>query len=238
MTDVPSTPYGSAHCSKIIEDLVESSKNLAADARFQSASELMLLAAAMLKAYAGDRVSLASADVDALALSLAQLDATQNGWPLSPDVDLDSLEGGATYRMFVRALLIHLASSGMSAGWKAPENNPSVEPGEESYFYVAVRRKHSGQVFVFPALYCNGIRLEDDEPVSASGPNWEMRVLNDDIVQAFGWFHIVSGEEDDEDGFYRPICGPGDVVVGWHERPAFSEPEPRPLLRAKRTTTH
>lgn len=237
MTAIPTSP-GSARSEQIVEALIEASKDLAAESRFQSASELMLLAAAMLKAYAGDRVSLASADVDALALSLAQLDATQNGWPLAPDVSLDSLEGGATYRIFVRALLIHLASSGMSAGWKAPEDNPSVEPGEESCFYVAVRRQHNDQVFVFPALFCNGTRLEDHRPVSTNGPHWEMRAIDDETVQAFGWFHIVTGDEDDDGGFYRPICGAGDVVVGWHERPAYRALDIGPTVRVKGAMTH
>lgn len=91
--------------------------------------------------------------------------------------------------------------------WQDPNAAPSLAPGGEGYFIVAVRRAHDGNVWTFPATYVRDFPLEYlDEPYS--------RMVT-------GWFTAESNGDDAAQ--YEPLIRGSDEFVGWRHI------EPHPL---------
>lgn len=92
------------------------------------------------------------------------------------------------------------------ARWNAPDQLPTVPPGHEGWFIVAVRRAHSGKISSFSAAYLNEEELWfEDEGESR---------------RVSGWFTSEASDGDDSSQF-QPILSDGDELMGWTAIPQF-----------------
>ena len=96
--------------------------------------------------------------------------------------------------------------------WRHPDEVPEVVPGGNAYFWVAVRRKHDGRVYSFPAQYLNAMLLcnewSDDTERSGNryhhGPTCEV----EGSFPATGWHDAK--EHGEYDCVYQPLLGDAD----------------------------
>ncbi len=103
--------------------------------------------------------------------------------------------------------------------WRHPDEVPKVVPGGNAYFWVAVRRKHDGRVYSFPAQYLNAMLLcnewSDDTERSGNryhhGPTCE----DEGSFPATGWHDAK--EHGEYDCVYQPLLGDADELVAWRE---------------------
>lgn len=95
-------------------------------------------------------------------------------------------------------------------GWVyTTESLPTVSNNNEKEFTIAVRRRHSGKVYVFAAYYLNEKLLqtcEEDCP--------------EECAPFSGWY-IERTSDGDCDTAWEPVLCIGDEVIAWHEHPIF-----------------
>ena len=111
------------------------------------------------------------------------------------------------------------APAGEAVAWRHPDEVPKVVPGGNAYFWVAVRRKHDGRVYSFPAQYLNAMLLcnewSDDTERSGNryhhGPTCEV----EGSFPATGWHDAK--EHGEYDCVYQPLLGDADELVAWRE---------------------
>ena len=111
------------------------------------------------------------------------------------------------------------ATVGEAVAWRHPDEVPEVVPGGNAYFWVAVRRKHDGRVYSFPAQYLNAMLLcnewSDDTERSGNryhhGPTCEV----EGSFPATGWHDAK--EHGEYDCVYQPLLGDADELVAWRE---------------------
>lgn len=111
------------------------------------------------------------------------------------------------------------APAGEAVAWRHPDEVPEVVPGGNAYFWVAVRRKHDGRVYSFPAQYLNAMLLcnewSDDTERSGNryhhGPTCEV----EGSFPATGWHDAK--EHSEYDCVYQPLLGDADELVAWRE---------------------
>ncbi len=109
--------------------------------------------------------------------------------------------------------------AGEAVAWRHPDEVPEVVPGGNAYFWVAVRRKHDGRVYSFPAQYLNAMLLSnewsDDTERSGNryhhGPTCEV----EGSFPATGWHDAK--EHGEYDCVYQPLLGDADELVAWRE---------------------
>lgn len=113
-------------------------------------------------------------------------------------------------------------------GWHGPDEVPEVQRNDYRYFQIAVRRKNSGKVFSFPAVYCNtyAVTVEYD-PSESQGTSWSMHFLGEDLAEegelgCTGWWDIKSNNE--YDCQFSAALEEGDELVGWCELPQWHDP--------------
>ena len=125
------------------------------------------------------------------------------------------------------------ATVGEAVAWRHPDEVPKVVPGGNAYFWVAVRRKHDGRVYSFPAQYLNAMLLcnewSDDTERSGNryhhGPTCEV----EGSFPATGWHDAK--EHGEYDCVYQPLLGDADELVAWREvadYPATTPPVAQP----------
>ena len=110
-------------------------------------------------------------------------------------------------------------AGGEAVAWRHPDEVPKVVPGGNAYFWVAVRRKHDGRVYSFPAQYLNAMLLcnewSDDTERSGNryhhGPTCEV----EGSFPATGWHDAK--EHGEYDCVYQPLLGDADELVAWRE---------------------
>lgn len=110
-------------------------------------------------------------------------------------------------------------AGGKAVAWRHPDEVPEVVPGGNAYFWVAVRRKHDGRVYSFPAQYLNAMLLcnewSDDTERSGNryhhGPTCE----DEGSFPATGWHNAK--EHGEYDCVYQPLLGDADELVAWRE---------------------
>ena len=113
----------------------------------------------------------------------------------------------------------HQPAGGEAVAWRHPDEVPKVVPGGNAYFWVAVRRKHDGRVYSFPAQYLNAMLLcnewSDDTERSGNryhhGPTCEV----EGSFPATGWHDAK--EHGEYDCVYQPLLGDADELVAWRE---------------------
>ncbi|GEM_PF-2883680 len=90
--------------------------------------------------------------------------------------------------------------------WRSPADTPVVDAESCCDFIVAVKRKHSERVFVFPAQYLRSFELHfNEEP-------YERRVN--------GWYLARSEDPDMGDTYYE-LLNEGDELLGWQNLPQW-----------------
>lgn len=104
--------------------------------------------------------------------------------------------------------------------WYSPDVLPNVKRRDWEFFYVAVRRSN-GNVYVFPAVFLNEMRLswEGITAQGASGNRWMVEPGDDDDF-ASGWFDFKTHA--DYDDYYMQLLHEEDELVAWSEAPAFN----------------
>ena len=122
------------------------------------------------------------------------------------------------------------ATVGEAVAWRHPDEVPKVVPGGNAYFWVAVRRKHDGRVYSFPAQYLNAMLLcnewSDDTERSGNryhhGPTCEV----ERSFPATGWHDAK--EHGEYDCVYQPLLGDADELVAWREVADYPATTPPP----------
>ena len=103
--------------------------------------------------------------------------------------------------------------------WRGPDEIPEVVAGGSAYFWVAVRRKHDGRVYSFPAQYLNAMLLcnEWSDETEHSGNRYHHGPTDEDEgnFPATGWH--VEKEHGEYDGVYSPLLDATDELVAWCE---------------------
>jgi hypothetical protein len=101
--------------------------------------------------------------------------------------------------------------------WRAPDEIPPVERGQEVEFIIAVQRK-SGKIYSFAASYLNTspLRYEDGCPKGKD----DICDGCEDGCPTTGWYSTTG---DDGDGKrYDPLwLGPEDKIIGWRDVPQW-----------------
>ena len=118
--------------------------------------------------------------------------------------------------------------------WRHPDEVPKVVPGGNAYFWVAVRRKHDGRVYSFPAQYLNAMLLcnewSDDTERSGNryhhGPTCEV----EGSFPATGWHDAK--EHGEYDCVYQPLLGDADELVAWREVADYPDTAPPAPVQA------
>lgn len=117
------------------------------------------------------------------------------------------------------ALVTPQPAGGEAVAWRHPDEIPEVTAGSHSYFWVAVRRKHDGRIYSFPAQYLNKMLLcnEWSDDTERSGNRYHHGKADEDegSFPATGWH--TEKEHGEYEGVYSPLLDETDELVAWRE---------------------
>lgn len=110
-------------------------------------------------------------------------------------------------------------ASGEPVAWRDGEQNPSVKPGNQREFLVAIYRAKSDKTYTTTGYYLNAYPLDyrwDDEHENPTT----------------GWFYLT-GDGDNDSGCYHDFnLRDGDCLKAWAEIPAWPSAHRSPAAEA------